>query len=87
MSVSLTAQNKRTIKTLLATGRWANESEIFRYGLHLVEKEVRRSDLAPMPKEKLARALAQRTAEERAEDQVWDEASVRASRIALEDEE
>jgi Arc/MetJ-type ribon-helix-helix transcriptional regulator len=40
MAVSLTPQNKRTLKRLLKTGRWNNESEIMRYGLHLVAQEV-----------------------------------------------
>lgn len=41
---ALTKQNKQTIKRLLKTGRWNNESEILRYGLHLVDQEVRQND-------------------------------------------
>ena len=40
MSLALTIQNKRLLKRLLKTGRWGNESEIVRYGIHLVEREV-----------------------------------------------
>ena len=40
MATTLTTQNKETLKRLLKTGRWNNESEIMRYGLHLVAKEV-----------------------------------------------
>ena len=40
MATTLTEQNKKTLKRLLKTGRWNNESEIMRYGLHLVAKEV-----------------------------------------------
>ncbi len=40
-SISLTASNKQSLKRLLRTGRWGNESEIVRYGIHLVEMEVR----------------------------------------------
>ena len=37
MATTLTPQNKQTLKRLLKTGRWNNESEIMRYGLHLVD--------------------------------------------------
>ena len=36
MATTLTTQNKQSLKRLLKTGRWNNESEIMRYGLHLV---------------------------------------------------
>ncbi len=42
MATTLTEQNKKTLKRLLKTGRWNNESEIMRYGLHLVATEVER---------------------------------------------
>ena len=42
MATTLTTQNKQTLKKLLKTGRWNNESEIMRYGLHLVAMEVER---------------------------------------------
>jgi Arc/MetJ-type ribon-helix-helix transcriptional regulator len=54
-SVALTTQNKLTLKNLLKTGRWGNESEILRYGLHLVENEVRQRNLPqPLPEGVLA---------------------------------
>ncbi len=37
---TLTDSQKRLIQELLKVGRWNNESEIVRYGLHLVAKEV-----------------------------------------------
>ena len=43
MATTLTTQNKQTLKRLLKTGRWNNESEIMRYGLHLVALEVDRT--------------------------------------------
>ena len=43
MATTLTTQNKQTLKRLLKTGRWNNESEIMRYGLHLVAMEVDRT--------------------------------------------
>ena len=59
MSASVTAPHKRLIKALLKLGRWNNESEIIRYGLHLVAKEVerdRQSSLQPYPPGVLAKA-------------------------------
>lgn len=82
MSVSLTSANKQTLKTLLATGRWHNESEILRYGLHLVMQEARRTDYAPIPKEELAQALAAMTPEEKREEARWAQSSVQTSRRA-----
>jgi len=80
MAVSLTPQNKQTLKRLLKTGRWNNESEILRYGLRLVEKELTqeaREDLSAIPAEQLARALRQLTPRERAEERRMARASLR----------
>jgi len=83
VSVSLTAENKRALKALLGTGRWHNESEIIRYGLHLVIQEARRSDYAPMPKEELAAALAALTPAEKREEAAFAKLSARTSRKAM----
>ena len=59
MSASVTSSQKRLVKQLLKIGRWNNESEIIRYGLHLVAKEVEREqerNLAPYPPGPLAKA-------------------------------
>ena len=40
MAHTLTEPQRRLIQELLKVGRWNNESEIVRYGLHLVAKEV-----------------------------------------------
>ena len=51
--------HKRLVKHLLKIGRWNNESEIIRYGLHLVAKEVEHDwekSLAPYPPGILAKA-------------------------------
>ena len=71
MNASLTQQNKRLVKDLLRIGRWANESEIVRYGLHLVAREVEREQkesLAPYSPGLLARAYRRMSAAERKED-------------------
>ena len=80
MAVSLTLQNRQTLKRLLKTGRWNNESEILRYGLRLVERELteeQRADLSPVPREQLAKALRQLTTREQAEDVRMTRASLR----------
>ena len=46
---ALTNENKRQIKRLLASGRWNNESEILRYGLHLVVEEFESKTSLPEP--------------------------------------
>ena len=49
MAVSLTTHNKQTLRRLLRTGRWNNESEILRYGLHLVVEEFESKTSLPEP--------------------------------------
>jgi len=73
MSATVTAVNKRLIKELLKIGRWNNESEILRYGLHLVALEVeeqQRRSFSPFPPGLLAKAYKQMTAEELQEDRM-----------------
>jgi Arc/MetJ-type ribon-helix-helix transcriptional regulator len=68
MSHSLTVSQKRLVKDLLRIGRWNNESEIIRYGLHLVAKEVQAEQtlsLAPYGRGVLARAYKKISPEER----------------------
>jgi len=77
MAVSLTSQNKQTLRRLLKTGRWNNASEILRYGLHLVETEVRQEDLSPLPTGALAASYQRQTEEEKAEEAAMAKASLR----------
>ena len=88
MSVALTVQNKRTLKRLLSTGRWGNESEILRYGLHLVEQEVQAKAHdqlpAPIPNKVMARIYREETPEEKAIEAKLSKAS---SRLTPEDDE
>jgi len=84
---ALTSENKKQIKRLLRTGRWNNQSEILRYGLHLVinEVEARREKEwpEPIPAHVLQEIYENETAAERAEQQAAAEASIRASRKAV----
>ena len=64
MAVALTPQNKQTLKRLLKTGRWNNESEVLRYGLHLVDEEARAKaarELTPYTDAELRKALKAET--------------------------
>ena len=81
MAVSLTPQNKQTLKRLLKTGRWNNESEVIRYGLHLVNKEVDGGqNLSPYTAAELRRALGAESRVERREQQRIGRAAARPKR-------
>src|SRR5438876_9297633 len=87
MAVSLTRQNKQTLKQLLKTGRWNNESEVLRYGLYLVTEEVRakqREQLRPIPEGELARMYERaETKQDRAIERKLGKASMKALRQSL----
>ena len=73
MNASLTQQNKNLLRELLRLGRWANESEIVRYGLHLVAKEVQdeqKESLSPYQPGLLARAYGRMSDAEVREDEI-----------------
>ena len=68
MAHTLTEPQKQLIQQLLKVGRWNNESEILRYGLHLVAREVeseQERSLEPFPPGVLARAYRRLTPKER----------------------
>ena len=70
MAHTLTEPQRRLIQELLKVGRWNNESEIIRYGLHLVAKEVeaeQERSLEPYPSGVLARAYRRVSPRERNE--------------------
>jgi Arc/MetJ-type ribon-helix-helix transcriptional regulator len=78
MNASLTTENKKLLKALLKLGRWGNESEIIRYGLHLVAREVQAEQersLVPIPPGILARAYKKLNSNDFAEDQAMAQAS------------
>ena len=54
MSATVAMPQERLLKALLKEGRWRNKSEIVRYGIELVRREVERDKLAPMPPGELA---------------------------------
>ncbi len=88
MAVSLTIQNKRSLKKLLGTGRWNNESEVIRYGLHLVIEEVQAKErqqiaIEPISAEAMEKILREESAEEQAVRKAAGKASVRSSHQAI----
>jgi Arc/MetJ-type ribon-helix-helix transcriptional regulator len=87
MSASVTSSQKRLVKQLLKIGRWNNESEIIRYGLHLVAKEVERDqerNLDPYPPGLLAKAYRRLDDAALEEDRVMASASAYPSKGELE---
>lgn len=78
MAHTLTGPQKRLIQKLLKVGRWNNEREILRYGLHLVAKEVepeQERSLEPYPPGVLACAHQRLTPRERKEERAMERAS------------
>ncbi len=87
MAHTLTTPQKRLIQELLKVGRWNNESEILRYGLHLVAKEVedeQARSLEPYPPGVLARAYRRLTSKEQKEEKALASASAGPQKGELE---
>ncbi len=87
MAHAITNPQRRLIGELLKIGRWNNESEIIRYGLHLVAKEVENDQarsLAPYSAGVLARAYKRLTPRERKEHTALERASAAPEKGELE---
>ena len=87
MAHTLTEPQKRLIQELLQVGRWNNESEIIRYGLHLVAKEVedeQARSLEPYAAGVLARAYRRLTPRDLREEKAMERASARPQKGELE---
>lgn len=87
MAYALTEPQKRLVRQLLQVGRWNNESEIIRYGIHLVAKEVRMDEtrnFSPISKDVLARAYRKLSKQDRAEEKAMERASAGPSPGELE---
>jgi Arc/MetJ-type ribon-helix-helix transcriptional regulator len=82
MGHALTEAQKALIRDLLEVGRWNNESEIIRYGLHLVAKEVetdasRGFELKPYRSGVLARAYKKLSKADRQDESAMERASAK----------
>jgi len=87
MAHTLTNPQKRLIHELLKVGRWNNESEILRYGLHLVAKEIESDQertLEPYSPGLLARAYRRVTPRQREEQRAMERASAGPEKGELE---
>jgi Arc/MetJ-type ribon-helix-helix transcriptional regulator len=82
MNISLTAENLKALDWLLKTGRWANNSEVFRYSLNLAVKEVQRENLAPYTYEQMAKVQTSLSDEEVAAINAMGEQSLKNQRSA-----
>jgi Arc/MetJ-type ribon-helix-helix transcriptional regulator len=84
---TLTEPQKKLIQELLKVGRWNNESEIIRYGLHLVAVEVESEQarsFEPYSAGVLARAYRRLTPRQRKEEQAMERASSGPANAELE---
>jgi Arc/MetJ-type ribon-helix-helix transcriptional regulator len=87
MGHALTNPQKRLMRQLLQVGRWNNESEIIRYGLHLVAKEVKADEarsLQPISKDVLMRSYRKLSRADREEERRMERASSRPALGELE---
>jgi Arc/MetJ-type ribon-helix-helix transcriptional regulator len=78
MAATVAQPQKELLRELLKVGRWTNESEIVRYGIELVRREVEREKLSKYPDGTLAKCYKQMQRDELAEDAAWGEASLKA---------
>ena len=82
MSATVAQPQKDLIRELLKAGKWNNESEIVRYGIELVRREVEREALRPVPDAAISAAYDQMTPEDLETDRQMSAASLSAQRGA-----
>lgn len=78
MSATVTINQKAFLQDLLSRGPWRNESEIIRYGLELVRRELERQDLSALPEDTCRVTYQQMSEEELQEDVALGDGSIRA---------
>jgi Arc/MetJ-type ribon-helix-helix transcriptional regulator len=81
MTATVAQPQKELLRELLKEGRWTNESEIVRYGIELVRREVEREKLYKYRDGTLAKCYKQMSREELTEDAAWSEASLKAQEV------
>jgi Arc/MetJ-type ribon-helix-helix transcriptional regulator len=79
MAATVAMPQKELLRKLMKSGRWNSESEIVRYGIDLVRREVEREQFSPYPEHVLTEAYGQLTKEERRQDERMGRASARPS--------
>ncbi len=80
MATTITAPNRKLIERLVKSGRFNNYSEVVRYGLELVRREIEREELSPYPESVLAKIYREMAKEEKDAEARLARASVRPSR-------
>jgi Arc/MetJ-type ribon-helix-helix transcriptional regulator len=81
MAATVAQPQKELLRELLKVGPWTNESEIVRYGIELVRREVERERFSKYPDGTLAKCYRQMERDELAEDAAWGEASLKAQAV------
>ena len=81
MAATVAQPQKELLRKLLKVGRWTNESEIVRYGIELVRREVERERFSKYPDGTLAKCYQQMEQDELADDATWSEASLKAQAV------
>jgi len=79
MATTITPPNRKLIERLVKSGRFNNYSEVVRYGLELVRREIEREELSPYPESVLAKIYRDMTAEEKDSESRMAKASSRPS--------
>ena len=83
MAATVAMPQKKLLRKLLKSGRWNSESEIVRYGIELVRREVERESFSPLPDSVLAHAYRKISHQERQEDERLGRASALPARGEL----
>lgn len=83
MAATVAMPQKKLLRKLMKSGRWNSESEIVRYGIDLVRREVEREQFCPYPEKVLAEAYSKLTREELRQDERMGRHSARPSPAEL----
>jgi Arc/MetJ-type ribon-helix-helix transcriptional regulator len=77
MAATVAMPQKKLLRRLMKSGRWNSESEIVRYGIELVRREIEKEQYSPLPEGVLAEAYRKMSAEDHKLDQIFGKASAR----------
>jgi Arc/MetJ-type ribon-helix-helix transcriptional regulator len=75
MAATVAMPQKKLLQRLMKSGRWNSESEIVRYGIELVRREIEAESYAPYPQSLLAEAYSKSSDRDRKEDEAMSAAS------------
>ncbi len=75
MAATVAMPQKKLLRRLLKSGRWNSESEIVRYGIELVRREIEREQLSPYSQEILKEAYRKLSKQDKEADEKMGRAS------------